>query len=219
MQEIFALQGLFGIRVWSAMAALEPWFFLHTGEVQGSIPCASTRTVNKIGYFFQSTKRRALPRALGLRVVSRCGAKSFRLKFQEAKPQRWHQARPGRKSSSPSRKPHRRSQVCPPSGHANGSYQPPKSVFQRSMPSDLIGEPAPDLIRGVETGSRQENASNQESGAPFRFYRNGKGSGGCLCWLSHRQRLKVQIHPNNRGHGWRFHKSGSEMESGARRSL
>ena len=31
-----------------------------------------------------------------------------------------------------------------------------------------------DLIRGVETGSRQENASNQESRAPFRFYRYGK---------------------------------------------
>jgi phosphoenolpyruvate-protein phosphotransferase (PTS system enzyme I) len=29
----------------------------------------------------------------------------------------------------------------------------------------------------METGSRQENASNQESSAPFRFYRNGKGSG------------------------------------------
>jgi hypothetical protein len=28
----------------------------------------------------------------------------------------------------------------------------------------------------VETGSRQENASNQESKAPFRFNRNGKGS-------------------------------------------
>jgi hypothetical protein len=28
----------------------------------------------------------------------------------------------------------------------------------------------------VETGSRQENASNQESRAPFRFNRNGKGS-------------------------------------------
>jgi hypothetical protein len=26
-------------RVWSAMATLEPWFFLHTGE---SIPCAPT---------------------------------------------------------------------------------------------------------------------------------------------------------------------------------
>ncbi|HMI12159.1 MAG TPA: hypothetical protein VK567_11280, partial [Bradyrhizobium sp.] len=28
----------------------------------------------------------------------------------------------------------------------------------------------------VETGSRQENASNRESRAPFRFYRNGKDS-------------------------------------------
>src|SRR6202790_1883793 len=28
------------------------------------------------------------------------------------------------------------------------------------------------LDPGVETGSRQENASNQESRAPFRFYRN-----------------------------------------------
>ncbi|THD54798.1 MAG: hypothetical protein E8A46_07970 [Bradyrhizobium sp.] len=28
----------------------------------------------------------------------------------------------------------------------------------------------------VETGSRRENASNQESRAPFRFNRNGKGS-------------------------------------------
>jgi hypothetical protein len=32
----------------------------------------------------------------------------------------------------------------------------------------------------VETGSRQENASNQESRAPFRFYRNGKGSSAGL---------------------------------------
>jgi hypothetical protein len=28
----------------------------------------------------------------------------------------------------------------------------------------------------VEAGSRQENASNQQSRAPFRFHRNGKGS-------------------------------------------
>src|SRR5882757_4071698 len=28
----------------------------------------------------------------------------------------------------------------------------------------------------VETGSRKENTSKQESGAPFRFHRNGKGS-------------------------------------------
>ena len=30
----------------------------------------------------------------------------------------------------------------------------------------------------VGTGSRQENASNRKSRAPFRYYRNGKGSGG-----------------------------------------
>ena len=35
------------------------------------------------------------------------------------------------------------------------------------------------LDPGVKTGSRQENASNQESRAPFRFYRNGKGSRVC----------------------------------------
>src|ERR1700723_1955533 len=28
----------------------------------------------------------------------------------------------------------------------------------------------------VDTGSREENASKQKSRAPFRFYRNGKGS-------------------------------------------
>jgi hypothetical protein len=37
-------------------------------------------------------------------------------------------------------------------------------------------ESLPRTRSGVETGSRQENASNQESGAPFRFNRNGKGS-------------------------------------------
>ncbi|MFB9265473.1 hypothetical protein ACFFWD_20345, partial [Bradyrhizobium erythrophlei] len=31
----------------------------------------------------------------------------------------------------------------------------------------------------VDTGSREENASKQQSGAPFRFYRSGKGSSGC----------------------------------------
>src|ERR1700733_12911432 len=30
----------------------------------------------------------------------------------------------------------------------------------------------------VDTGSREENASKQESRAPFQFYRNGKGSSG-----------------------------------------
>jgi hypothetical protein len=52
-------------------------------------------------------------------------------------------------------------------------------------------DPAPDIVASagklallglrafsseVETGSRQENASKQESRAPFRFNRNGKGS-------------------------------------------
>jgi hypothetical protein len=38
-------------------------------------------------------------------------------------------------------------------------------------------ESLPRTWSGVETGSRQENASNQESGALFRFNRNEKGSG------------------------------------------
>src|SRR5258706_11516279 len=37
-------------------------------------------------------------------------------------------------------------------------------------------ESLPRTRSGVETGSRQENASSQESRAPFRSYRNGKGS-------------------------------------------
>jgi len=38
----------------------------------------------------------------------------------------------------------------------------------------------------MDTGSRQENASNQESRAPFRFHRNGKGSSGrALATLQH----------------------------------
>jgi hypothetical protein len=48
-QEILVAQGLFRFTVWSAMAALEPWFFLHTGEVQGSIPCAPTM-LRPLGY-------------------------------------------------------------------------------------------------------------------------------------------------------------------------
>jgi len=38
-------------------------------------------------------------------------------------------------------------------------------------------ESLPRTRSGVQTGSRQENASNEESRARFRFYRNGKGSG------------------------------------------
>jgi hypothetical protein len=36
----------------------------------------------------------------------------------------------------------------------------------------------------VDTGSRKENASKQESRTPFRFYRNGKGSSGTMGALS-----------------------------------
>src|SRR5450631_4167294 len=42
-------------------------------------------------------------------------------------------------------------------------------VFPQGMPSGLI--------RGVETGSRQENASNQQSRAPVRLHRNGTNLG------------------------------------------
>jgi hypothetical protein len=54
LQEILTLQGLFRFSVWSAMAALEPSFFFHTGEFQGSIPCAPT-----IGRTFQSHANKA----------------------------------------------------------------------------------------------------------------------------------------------------------------
>jgi hypothetical protein len=43
------------------------------------------------------------------------------------------------------------------------------------MAGAFSSESLPRTRSGVETGSRQENASNQESRTPFRFYRNGKG--------------------------------------------
>jgi Domain of unknown function (DUF4153) len=45
------------------------------------------------------------------------------------------------------------------------------------MAGAFSSESLPRTRSGVETGSRQENASNQESGASVRFYRNGNGSG------------------------------------------
>src|SRR5260370_38927433 len=42
---------------------------------------------------------------------------------------------------------------------------------------DLSLEQARAFSSEVETGSRRENASNQESRAPFRCDRNGNGSG------------------------------------------
>jgi ergothioneine biosynthesis protein EgtB len=47
----------------------------------------------------------------------------------------------------------------------------------KHLPTEMEWEVAARAFSSeVGTGSRQENASNQESGAPFRFYRNGRGS-------------------------------------------
>jgi flagellar L-ring protein precursor FlgH len=46
----------------------------------------------------------------------------------------------------------------------------------KSSTTAFSSESLPRTRSGVGTGSRQENASNPESRAPFRFYRNGKGS-------------------------------------------
>src|SRR5207249_11557398 len=40
----------------------------------------------------------------------------------------------------------------------------------------IVSRPVRAFFSEVGTGSRQENASNQKSRAPFRFNRNGKGS-------------------------------------------
>ncbi|TFV44047.1 hypothetical protein E4K65_29420 [Bradyrhizobium niftali] len=45
----------------------------------------------------------------------------------------------------------------------------PKPWSSRSRPARAFSSE-------VETGSRQENASKQESGAAFRYHRNGNGS-------------------------------------------
>jgi hypothetical protein len=51
-------------------------------------------------------------------------------------------------------------------------------LFVVAAPQGILGlvRRARAFSSEVETGSRQENASNQESRAPFRFDRNGKGS-------------------------------------------
>jgi hypothetical protein len=56
----------------------------------------------------------------------------------------------------------------------------------------------------VETGSRQENASKQESRAPFRFHRNGKGSGAGT--------PDPRLHS---GTGWFYVPAGISRNSGA----
>src|SRR6266849_3787958 len=99
---------------------------LHTGEVQGSIPCASTTTVDEIRYFCKcalsatlcdltcahSLKRAASALAkteavqlyvpIGDRHVSIKAERqeSARAKSQKSRPQPWSRARPGQRSSS-----------------------------------------------------------------------------------------------------------------------
>ena len=46
----------------------------------------------------------------------------------------------------------------------------------------------------MDTGSRQENASNQESRAPFRFNRNGKGSSRTEQWGTHLTNIIVNTY-------------------------
>jgi O-antigen ligase len=59
---------------------------------------------------------------------------------------------------------------------AHPSSWRPVSAGSAAAARAFSSESLPRTRSGVETGSRQENASNQESRAPFRFYRNGKGS-------------------------------------------
>src|SRR5436309_11143330 len=51
-----------------------------------------------------------------------------------------------------------------------------QNVDHVSSKSRVTYGPAGAFSSEVGTGSRQENASNQKSRAPFRFHRNGKGS-------------------------------------------
>ena len=82
------------------------------------------------------------------------------------------------------------SESCPESDCARSSTSPSATPATRSRRSSRNARKKRSLAaqrrrggRGarafsseVETGSRQENASNQKSGAPFRFHRNGRGS-------------------------------------------
>jgi hypothetical protein len=62
------------------------------------------------------------------------------------------------------RRAERRHDITPPSPSA---YVPPMLAKRRQARA---------FSSEVDTGSREENASKQESRAPFRFHRNGKGS-------------------------------------------
>jgi hypothetical protein len=54
------------------------------------------------------------------------------------------------------------------------------AIFARAFSSESL----PRTWSGVDTGSREENASKPEPRAPFRFYRNGKGSGDLMMLTS-----------------------------------
>ncbi len=86
------------------------------GGVQGSIPCASTTTIDKSGCFLCAWQK---------------PCKIVPARSRAAKPQRWPRARPGRKSSSPSRRPQHPFPACPPSYHANRPSQPPGDCLCR----------------------------------------------------------------------------------------
>src|SRR3979490_3040525 len=62
----------------------------------------------------------------------------------------------------------------------------------------MVGRATRAFSSEVEAGSRQENASKQESRAPLQFYRSGKGSSGAWvdgCWNIERG---VMYHSRNR---------------------
>src|SRR6185312_8692715 len=61
----------------------------------------------------------------------------------------------------------------------------------------------------VETGSREENASKQESRAPFRFNRNGKGSRSDALSPTICRPLMSARHPGSIGCDWRYPRKGA----------
>src|SRR5260221_6969694 len=65
----------------------------------------------------------------------------------------------------------------------------PGSVFKRKPAPDLIREPAPDLIRGGGPVRVKKTRQIKKSRAPFRFYRNGKGSSSLVRPKNHDRRL------------------------------
>ena len=104
--QVIAIQRLIRSQLWQGLAGYGLRIVVHTGEVQGSIPCASTRTVNKIKWFCnhtlpvaaddwhvhaeQSTKWRAV--ACKIRAVGSRDVLSFR--FAPKTDEVWERFRP-----------------------------------------------------------------------------------------------------------------------------